>query len=185
VIIGSAVMLQRDRIRSVAARETPIPVILRPQAAPTPAPAPPEEAARRDHLPAARDPRMFARWAPRSGLAPLRLRHRLRRTALRPFPPPQSAASPSRRTALLRRAAPTRAEELDRSAGSRKGRLPGPQEIGDRGRRRGHDVSAASAEPARPPISSSFLSTEKEARRRSSAPARRSGFPTCAAASTS
>src|SRR5258707_8996247 len=56
VIIGSAVVLQRDRIRSVAARETPIPVILRPQAGARQAPAPVEEAERRESSPPARAP---------------------------------------------------------------------------------------------------------------------------------
>ena len=56
VIIGSAVVIQRERIRGVAARETPIPVVLQPQAAPPLAPAPPAEVERRERPPAAREP---------------------------------------------------------------------------------------------------------------------------------
>src|SRR5438552_1569466 len=121
VIIGSSVVLQRDRIQSAAMRETPIPVVLQPQAAPPPAPAPPEEAARRERPPAARAPGADVRKAAPPAPASAPLHESVTVSGEQPFassPPPQAAASAELKAhTFSRRAAPARIEEPDRSVG--------------------------------------------------------------------
>jgi hypothetical protein len=155
VIIGSAVVLQRDRIRSVAAaRETPIPVILQPQAAPPPAPAPSEEAARRDRPQAAKAPPQDARKeAPRAPAAA----HELDSGAasagdFAASPPPQSAASVEQKTrALSRRPAPARVKEPDRPAAFDEAAPAGAlRKLESAGGEGAATSSAASAEPGPP-----------------------------------
>ena len=186
VIIGSAVMLQRDRIRSVAARETPIPVVLQPQAAPPPAPAPPKEAARLDRPPAARAPSADVRKpaAPAPASAPLH--NSVTVSGEQTFdysPQPQSAAPVELKAhTFSRRAAPARVEEPDRSPGIEEGAPAGalkkPESAGGEG---AATSSAASAEPG-PPARLVVVSLDGGG---DAPPARRSGSPTCAAGSTS
>jgi hypothetical protein len=187
VIIGSAVVLQRDRIRSVAARETPIPVILQPQAAAPPTPAPPsEEGPRRDRPQAAKAQPLEARKeAPRAPAAALDS-GAASAGDFAASPPPQPRR-PSRRRARSPAASPPRRSRrpTDRPDWTKR-RLQVPSgswkasAVRERRRLRRRPPS-----PARPPVSFSFLSTGREMPPRSSAPARRSGSPTCAAASTS
>jgi hypothetical protein len=152
VIIGSAVVFQRDRIRSVAARETPIPVILKPQAAAPPAPPPSEETGRRDRPQAAKAPPLDARKeAPRAPAAALDS-GTVSAGDFAASPPPQSAASVEQKTsALSRRPAPARVEEPDRPAGfdevAPAGALRKLESAGGEG---AATSSAASAEPASP-----------------------------------
>lgn len=157
VIIGSAVMLQRDRIRSVAARETPIPVILRPQAAPppAPAPAPAEEAARRERPPAARAPGADARKAAPPAPASAPLHDSVTVAGEQPFaasPQPQSAASAEEKMhTFSRRAAPARVEEPDRSPGIEEAAPAGTlKKVEGAGGEGAATSSAASAEPGPP-----------------------------------
>jgi hypothetical protein len=156
VIIGSAVVVQRERIRSVAARETPIPVVLQPRAAPRPAPAPlEEEVARRERAPAARAPNADVRKAAPPAPASAPLRESLTVSREQPFaasPPPQAAASAEQKAhAFSRRAAPARVEEPDRSAGideaAPAGALKKPEIAGGEG---AATSSAASSEPGPP-----------------------------------
>jgi hypothetical protein len=155
VIIGSAVVFQRDRIRSHAARETPIPVVLQRPAAPPPAPAPQEEAARRERPPAARAPRADAPEAAPPAPASAPLRDSATSSGEQPFassPPPQSAAPAEPKVhAFSRRAAPARVEEPDRPARidepAPAGVLRRPESAGGEG---AATSSAASSEPGPP-----------------------------------
>jgi hypothetical protein len=153
VVIGSAVVLQSNRIRSVAARETPIPVILQPQAAAPPAP-PSEETGRRDRPQAAKAPPLDARKeAPRAPAAAPALDSGAASTGdFAASPPPQSAASVEQKTrALSRRPAPARVEEPDRPArldeAAPAGALRKLESAGGEG---AATSSAASAEPGPP-----------------------------------
>ena len=156
VIIGSAVVLQRERIRSVAARETPISVTLQRQAAPPPAaPAPAEEAARRDHLPAMRPPGVDVRKAAPPAPVSAPPQESVTVSGEQPFapaPPPQSAASAEPKVrAFSRRAAPARVEEQERPAAideaAPAGALKKPDSAGGEG---AATSSSASAEPGPP-----------------------------------
>ena len=155
VIVGSAVVLQRERIRSGAGRETPIPVVLQRQTAPPPAPAPREEAGRRDRPPAARatgaDVRKAAPPAPAS--APLQDSVTAsREQTFVSSPPPQAAASAEQKVhAFSRRAAPARVDEPGRPAGIEEGAPAGAvRKLESAGGEGAATSSAASAEPGPP-----------------------------------
>jgi len=152
VVIGSAVVLQRDAARKIAARGTPIPVILQPQAAARQAPAPSEEASRyRAPAASARDAGARRNQAPPAPAAAPAFDAVAASADERPAsaPPPQSAAAAEQKDrALSRRAAPARAEEPDRSAaveqGAPLGLLKKSESAGGEG---ATTSSAASVEP--------------------------------------
>jgi hypothetical protein len=156
VIIGSAVVFQRDAALKIAASQTPIPVILPPKAAArqAQAPAPSEEAARQDRPPPARalekEALKEAPSAPASAPADSVAGSAAERFGASPTP--QSAAAPEQKArALSRRAAQARIEEPDRSASNEDGATAGflrkSESAGGEG---AATSSAASAEPGPP-----------------------------------
>jgi len=154
MIIASAVVFQRDRIRRVAARETPIPVILQPQPAAPPAPAPSEEAARRDRPQAAKAPPLDARKeAPRApSSAPAPDSGAASAGDFASSPPPQSAAVTEQKARpLARRPAPARVEEPDRPAAVEEAAPAGAlRKLESAGGEGAAMSSAAAAEPGPP-----------------------------------
>jgi hypothetical protein len=154
VIVGSAVVFQRDRAQRNAARATAIPVMLRPQAAARQEPAP-SGAVHRERARAPKAPNAVARQdappAPARAPAPAPAAAS-GEERFASSPTQQPAAATERKARVLNsRAGPGRAEEQERSPGieasAPSGRLRKSEAAGGEG---APAPSAASAEPGPP-----------------------------------